>query len=232
MLDTKLLTKIAKKVKKPVKYVREQISKRATRHGVTSPAALIIWARELKLSTTLAFRKLPPHIQEQVRTARFDVNTISPKNQKSSNVKTGKSVRQIDPMLSAMDELLSDSELKSRCKDLLKRPKHFDRALREATTVLENRIRTKSGIKTRPNPETLVNLVLNPDPTKAVLVVSDVPSEQGGFHSICRGIVLAFRHKAHHQLDDKVTRQDALKFCAFIDVLLSMIESAKPKPSP
>ena len=229
MLDTTLLNKIAKKVDKPVKYVREQVSKRATRQGVTSPAALILWARDLKISTALSFRKLEPHIQDQVRTGKLGVATASPKKQKYSNVDGGKATRHTDPILSAMDDLLSDNELKSRCKDLLKRPRHFDRALREATTVLENRIKAKSGIKTRPNPEALVNLVLNPDPAKAILVVSEVSSEQGGFHSICRGIVLAFRHKAHHQLDDKVTREDALKFCAFIDVLLSMIESATLK---
>ena len=232
MLDIKLLTKIAKKVKKPVKYVREQVSKRATRQGVTSPAALILWARELDMSTTLSFRNLPPHIQEQVRTASLGHPATSPNKPTHIVGKGNRPHPPNDPISAAIDGLLTDNELKSRCRDLLRRPKHYDRALREATTVLENRIRTKSEIRARLNPEALVNTVLNGDPTKAILVVSDVPSEQAGFHSICRGIVLAFRHKAHHQLDDQVTRDAALKFCAFIDVLLSMLATAKLNPTP
>ncbi len=229
MLDKSLLTKVSAKTRKPLQYVREQVSKRATRIGVTSPVALILWARDLRISTTLYLRKLDPQIQEQVRSAQLSPPKSERRAGRDRANQPFKAHKVADPVIHAIEDLLADDELRSRCKDLLTRPRHFDRALREATTVLENRIRTTSGLKNRLNPEALVNTVLNADPNKAILVISTEPNEQAGFHSICRGIVLAFRHKAHHQLDDRVSRNDAVKFCSFVDVLLSMLASASKR---
>ena len=131
--------------------------------------------------------------------------------------------------MAAADYLIKDTELLSRCKDLLRRKKHQDRVLREATTVLEDRIRSLAGITDTLRPEELVNTVLNPDPNRAILVFGKTPSEQQGFHSVCRGIVLAFRHKVHHTLDDDIVREDSLKFLAFIDLLLGLLSTTKKR---
>jgi len=231
-LDDGLLEKIATKLGKTQKYVREQISKRAARFSIASPAAQILWAKELGIGTGVALRRLPPHVQEQVQSAlptsfATDISERSP----GPKSKTRSSPRAVDPISLAVDYLLTDPELKSRCSDLLKRRRHLDRAFREATTVLENRIKQRAKMKGR-NPEQLVNLALNPDPAKAVLVVSSESSEQAGFHSICKGIVLTFRHRAHHELDDNATREDALKFCAFVDVVLGILAKATVRSSP
>ena len=230
--DPNLLNKIAEKINKSKKYVREQISKRATRFSIASPAAQILWAKELGIGIAVALRSLPPHIQEQVQSA-LPTTFATEKVARSSSGKSKKILhaKTIDPISLAVDYLLTDKELKSRCRDLIKKRQHLDRAFREATTVLENRIRRLAKIKGR-NPEQLVNIAINPDPARAILVVSPDPGEQAGFHSICKGIVLAFRNRAHHNLDDNATREDALKFCAFVDVVLSYLANAQVRVSP
>lgn len=70
-LDQKLLEKLGQKLNKPLKYVREQVSKRAGRSAITSEAALILMAREVDIGTASYFRKQPPHVQDQVRAASF-----------------------------------------------------------------------------------------------------------------------------------------------------------------
>lgn len=100
---------------------------------------------------------------------------------------------------------------------------------REATTVLDNRLKTKTGIKNM-NPESLVGKAVSPDPTKAIIEVSAEKAEQEGFHSLCKGIMLAFRNPAHHSLSEKFTREDALKFCGFIDAVLGVIEQSTIHP--
>lgn len=66
LINERLIEKISQKIKKPEKYIREQVSKKANVYGVQSPAAIIIWARSLGLSTTRVMNSLPPHFQEQV----------------------------------------------------------------------------------------------------------------------------------------------------------------------
>lgn len=231
-INPSLLKKISYKIGKPEKYVREQISKRATRFSISSPAAQVLWAKELGIGTGVVLRSLPPHVQDQVQsglpTTFLSQKVERPLKNKSKN---GKSSKPIDPISFAVDYLLTDTELKSRCTDLLKKKQYLDRVFREATTVLENRIKRLANMKGR-NPEQLVNISLNPDPAKAVLVVSNEPSEQTGFHSLCKGIILTFRHRAHHELDDNATREDALKFCAFVDVVLGILGKAQIRKTP
>jgi len=226
-INVPLLEKMARKRKKPVKYIRELISKRASRQSITSEAAQILIAKDLDISTATLLRKLPPNVQEQVHRASTQSPASTDRSRRLSVSARTKKPR--DPLGAALESLLSDHELRGRCSDLLRKQKHSDRALREATTVLENRIRSYCPNHENLNPEPLINTVLNGDINKAYIVVSKNPNEQIGFHSICRGIVLAFRHKAHHRLDDKVTRESAIKFCSFIDVLLDILRNAQIK---
>jgi uncharacterized protein (TIGR02391 family) len=227
-LDPNLLEKMAGKSGKAKKYLREQISRRASRRSISSTAAQLAWAQELGIGIANALNKAPMEVRQEVRGAgnsSTDVAVRVSKRQLATPLK-----RKLDPITAAtIKTLLRDEQLYARCQDLLKAKKHFDRVIREATTVLDDRLKKKTGI-TNMNPENLVGKALNPEPLKAVIEVSAEGAEQKGFHSICQGIMLAFRNKAHHSLSDKFTRDDALKFCGFVDAVLGVIEQATIHP--
>ena len=66
-LDKRLLSKLASKLNKNPSYIREQVSRRATKKGISSEAELIGWARTEGIGTAIYLRKQPAHIQEQAR---------------------------------------------------------------------------------------------------------------------------------------------------------------------
>ncbi len=123
--------------------------------------------------------------------------------------------------------VIEDQELRDRCLDLLTASSKFDRVINQATLILEDRIRDKAGISERLQGENLVNKALNQDFSKTVLKTSDEPDEHKGVCDVCRGIMLAFRNPTHHYLTDKFSKEDGLKFCGFVDVLLGIINNAE-----
>ncbi len=226
-LDQKLLDKLKEKTGYSKKYLREQISKKAGRLGISSEALLVIWAKKEGIGTALYQRNLPDSIQAEIR---FALPSIFPQVRMKSQITPKENIKprliKRDPLSAAIEYLIQDEELRDRCKDLIKAPRNFDRVFREATTVLEDRLKKLSGER-RVRPINLVGKVLNPDPEKAVLKVSNENFEQEGFFSICKGLMLSFRATTHHELSDKFTREDALKFCGFIDSLLSILNQAE-----
>jgi uncharacterized protein (TIGR02391 family) len=222
-LNSDLLAKMAKKSGKPQQYLREQISRRAGRQSISSTAAQLVWAKELGIGIANAFSKVSADIREEVRSVGMAPITAGRVPNTSA---TAPKKHKMEPITAAtIRRLLHDEQLHARCGDLLRAKKHFDRAFREATTVLDNRLKTKTGIKNM-NPENLVGKAINSDPTKAVIEVSSDRAQQEGFHSLCKGIMLAFRNPAHHSLSEKFTREDALKFCGFVDTVLGVIEQS------
>lgn len=218
-LDAELLTKMAAKKGKPKQYLREQISRRASRSTVSSLAAQLLWAKEMAIGIALPLRRADPSVRDEVREHR-PATSGRVSHAQSSRANPGK--RKRATVAGAINFVLEDSELRGRCRDLLLAKKHYDRVVREATTVLDDRLKTSTGIS-HMNPTALVGKVLSPDPTKAVIVVSADRDEQQGFFNMCSGVMLAFRNKAHHSLSNSFTQTDALKVCAFIDALLAVI---------
>ena len=226
-LDQDLLEKLAGKTRKTKQYVREQISRRASRNGISSQATEIIWAREYGIGTGRFLRSLPPHIQQQVRDGIPPPGRSNRAPRADSDTKAAKG-RALDPVRGAIDHLLSDAELKKRCSDILKGRGPYDRVVREATTILDHLLKKLGGITGYMNPGDVVGKVLNPQ--KPILKVSDELAEREGMFSICRGLALAFRGPAHHALRDDSTRTNALKFCGFVDTLLAVLDKAERAP--
>ncbi|SRR6266852_5118804 len=228
-LDADLLDKLVVKTGKSKEYLREQISRKAGKLGVSSLAAQLIWAKQMGIGITQALNHMSAEVREEVRSAQVPAPIRGTGNIAHAHSNNGRS-KKAKPITGAtIDTLLQDKQLRDRCKDLLLAKKHFDRAFREATTVLDDRLKKKSGVKNL-NPLNLVGKVVNPDPQKAVIEVSAEKDEQEGFHGICKGVMLAFRNKSHRELSDKFTREDALKFCGFVDAILGIVEQASLHP--
>jgi len=228
-LDDDLLGKLEVRTGKSKQYLREQISRKAGKLGVSSLAAQLAWAKQMGIGITHALNRTSAEVREELRSAQVlppirGAGYIAHEHSKSAKPKKEKRITG-----ATIDTLLQDKQLQDRCKDLLLATKHFDRAFREATTVLDDRLKKKSGIKNL-NPLNLVGKAINPDPQKAIIEVSAEKDEQEGFHGICKGVMLAFRNKSHHELSDKFTREDALKFCGFIDAILGILEQANLHP--
>src|SRR5262245_34928960 len=190
---------------------------------VSSPAAFFA-----PYMTGRYLATLPAHVQEQVR------DTVSngdrPTRVSRVAAKTSPRIRAVaDPVRAAVDTLLSDTELRKRCSDLLKGRGPYDRAVREATTILDHRLKKLGGITAYMNPADVVGKVLSPDPNKAIIKLSTEAAEQEGMFNICKGLTLAFRGPLHHTLKDHMTRTEALKFCGFVDTLLGIITEAAKK---
>src|SRR5260370_2169473 len=225
-LQPDILNKMAERADKSQQYRREQISRKAGRLGISSVAAQLIWARELGIGIAGALNRLPTEVREEIRSVT--IPSAQSRARKVAEPVVPK--RKAAPInVATINTLFQDEQLRARCKDLLQAKKHFDRVIREATTLLDDRLKTKTGI-TNMNPENLVGKALNPDPNKAIIEVSAEKSEQEGFYSICKGIMLAFRNRSHHRLSDKFTREYALNFCDFVDTLLAVIEHARIHP--
>ncbi len=128
--------------------------------------------------------------------------------------------------------VINDNELRSRCADLLAAPGNYDRVIREATVVVEDRIRRKVPhevlAQLLPNAadqtaENLVNRLFSPG--KPVLVFSSDKVKQAALHRILLGTISYLRNPSHHQLDQSTEWSWAWSSVGFIDRLLADIDS-------
>lgn len=124
---------------------------------------------------------------------------------------------------------IRDVELRERCGDLLTAPGNFDRVINQATLVLEDRIRRRTGSEKTLVGASLVNANVKADPNASVIVFSDVQTEQEGYANILRGLMQALRNETHHHVVDTFSREDALSVCGFIDRILRLIDQAVVK---
>ncbi len=126
--------------------------------------------------------------------------------------------------------VIKDEELKNRCSDLLSAPGAYDRVIREATTVLEDRIRNKPSheILSRLIPssadqrgENLVNKLFNPD--NPILIISSEKDQRIAFYKVLVGVFSYLRNPYHHHIDPTTEWSWAWSSVGFIDNLLDAI---------
>jgi len=229
ILDPKLLAKIAAVRNKSEKYIGEIVSKLAHKRGVSSEASLVYLAKQSGIGTSVYQRKLDSSKQAEVRDL-----LAHPVSERATIARTAKRpslppkpASKRASLMSATRHLLQDEDLRLRCLDLLAARSRYDRAINQATLVLEDRIRRKAKPPTPMTGEHLVNFAFKDEMSKTVLQVrSGQADDQRGFTQILRGIVPAFRNHTHHHVSDSFSREEAILVVGFIDVLLRVIESS------
>lgn len=106
---------------------------------------------------------------------------------------------------------IKDEQLRSRCADLLSANDHFDRVINQATLVLEDRIKKKSG--SDKSGKLLINQVVKPDLATTTLILSSNANEQEGYANILRGVMQTLRNDTHHMARTIYSREDAFAVC-------------------
>lgn len=228
-LDQGLKAKLAKRLRKrDTVAINKIVYARASRLGISSEAALVQLAKKHGIGTSRYQARLDPGKQAEIRHAAR--SPIVPLGRNAGKGAPRASARgRADTSTAALREairsLLQDDELHDRCADLLTRPRHFDRPINQATQVLEDRIRQRTDPQSRLVGEPLVNFYFKEKLDETLMrVPGGDPDEQRGFTQMLRGIVGAFRNPTHHRISKKFSRQDAMRVCCFVDVLLRVVD--------
>lgn len=230
ILNLGVMKKIARKRGvSNIATINKMVSARAAKHGISPEAALLVLAKEYGVGTAVYQRTLSPDKISEARVVIANTTTAAP-HIYNGVARRASSLRVISKKMAirqAIESLLQDKELRERCSDLLLASKHFDRAINQATTVLEDRIRRKAQLTQSAVGENLVNLAFKEDPSLTILkVASGEKDDQRGFTQILRGIVPSFRNKTHHHVVNTFSREEAMRVCGFIDVLLRVVDSS------
>lgn len=186
------------------------------------------WIPALSVSTLLFRALLETHDQMYASFAEYIEVVTSVLRKAIGTIEAGLWPRQeVSPVL-----VLSDGELKDRCSDLLAAPKNYDRVIREATVILENRIRSccPHDLLSHliPNSadqqgENLVNKLFSP--RHPILSISSDQLKRVAFHKILLGVFAYFRNPFHHSIDPETEWSWAWSTVGLIDILLTEIKN-------
>jgi uncharacterized protein (TIGR02391 family) len=136
--------------------------------------------------------------------------------------------RELDTITTAPTDLVRDPELVRRCSDLLGASGDYDRVVREASTILEDRVRVATGSKI-PGAVSLVRAAFDVD--KGMLRLSTERSEQAAAGHLFAGTMGLFRNQSGHQLIH-VSYEDAVRYVVMVDLLLSLVARATSPAGP
>jgi Protein of unknown function (Hypoth_ymh) len=231
ILDRKLMEKVAKKAgKKDITSVNGMVSRMANQQGISPEAALVVLAKKYGIGAATYQSRLNADKQSQIRGVLPTLFTPRSRDNFKNAADTRTTRASLNPraaLKSAIEYLIQDQELRERCQNDLMARKHFDKPINQATLVLEERIRGKVQDAQRLVGETLVSYAFNEDLSKTRLqVATNNPDDQRGFTQILRGFVPAFRNKTHHFITKNLSREEAMRVCGFIDVLLRIVDSS------
>lgn len=132
--------------------------------------------------------------------------------------------RQLQLAERMLPSLITDEELRRRCYDLLVAEGDYDRVVREACVVLEDRIRKAAGYGKGQMGVALMQSAFSAK--NPVLRLSAHEQEQQGAMNIFAGIMGFFRNDAGHNLVESYSQDDVIRLVAMIDLLLKLVSDA------
>ena len=120
-----------------------------------------------------------------------------------------------------------DQVLAERVKDLLEKGKDglYDRPIREVATVIEDRLRSKTGLGKDTEGTKLISKALNAK--TGIFIISEDIKEQEGIQLIFQGFFKFIRNFNSHNLDEQQIRERAIQIVGFGDYLLSLLDGAR-----
>jgi uncharacterized protein (TIGR02391 family) len=232
ILDQEIMSKIAKKIgERDITAVNRMVSRKANKLTISAESALVILAKEYHVGTSAYLRSLDAAKQGEVRDALSSISAPARIASHAGKIKKGNGAKVVvsekASLKRAIGYLIEDQELQSRCQDILMAPVNFDRPINQATLVLEDRIRKKAQPPRKMEGATLIGYAFNEEILKTVLrVASNDPEDQRGFTQMLRGIFAAFRNKTHHHIIKNISREEAMRVCGFVDVLLRVVDNS------
>ncbi|MDE2493627.1 MAG: hypothetical protein KGL97_06955, partial [Alphaproteobacteria bacterium] len=178
ILDPKIVAKLCKVTGLEPNAVRVKVSQLASKKRVASEVALVLLAHQHGIGTAVFQRNLDPGMQTAIRDA-LDTSVAS----RASSTKIGKTIEKRaaskrDILKGAIELLIHDQQLRSKCADILLARSNYDRPINQATLVLEDRIRKKVKPPTPMVGEVLVNFAFNERLEKTRLQVASAQAEE------------------------------------------------------
>jgi uncharacterized protein (TIGR02391 family) len=172
------------------------------------------------------------YITEAGRRAVESLSNQSPRVREAQEawVQVARLERELKIARRDLPSLITDDELRRRCLDLVAAEDHYDRVVREACVVLEDRVRRAIAA-----PATLLGTSLMEQafsPKSGPLRCSQYEPEQVGALQLYRGVMAFFRNSAGHNIVETYTQDDALRLVAMVDLLLSMVAKAASAVQP
>jgi Protein of unknown function (Hypoth_ymh) len=205
ILDPKIVEKLCLARRLKPEAIRVKVSQLASKKKVPSEVALVLLAHQYGIGTAVYQRSLDPGMQAAIRDALEKSETVRhrPNSPKTATTIENRSASRRDILKGAIDLLIHDEQLRSKCGDILLARSNYDRPINQATLVLEDRIRKKVKPPTPMVGEMLVNYAFNEKLEKTRLQVASAQAEeQRGITIILRGFVPAFRNTTHHHIVD------------------------------
>lgn len=129
--------------------------------------------------------------------------------------------RQLQIAERTLPSLIADEELRRRCYDLLVAEGDYDRVVREACVVLEDRVRKAASYGKSQVGVALMQSVFSPK--NPVLRLSAHEQEQQGAMNIFAGVMGFFRNDAGHNLVESYSQDDVVRLVAMVALLLKLV---------